>query len=104
MMEDEVFGSILKFDAKKEDDSAPPVALLGSWSYRIWKVDRAMIHPLAENYQHLLGIFWKFSLRWWKRRHLRSWIAFGKSYQISSHITHKKWIKGRSVSHINQDG
>ena len=64
MMEDKVVGAILKADAHKEDDAAPPVALWDSWFYRNWKADRAMIHPLAENWQHLLGIFWKFSLRW----------------------------------------
>ena len=37
-----------------------------------------MIQLLEENWQHLLGIFRKFSLKWWKRRQLRSWIAFGK--------------------------
>ena len=63
-----------------------------------------MIHPLVENWQHLLGIFRKFSLQWWKRRQLRSWIAFGKRYQSSSHITHNTWVKVRSVSHINQYG
>ena len=62
-----------------------------------------MIHLLAENWQHLLGIFRKFSLRWWKRCQLRSWIAFGKRYQIFSHITQKTCIKGRHVSHTNQD-
>ena len=63
-----------------------------------------MIHPLAENWQHLLGIFRKFNLRWWKRRQLRSQIAFGKRYHSFSHITHKTLIKGRYVSHINQGG
>ena len=104
MMEDEVVGSILKIDVHKEDDVDPPVALWDSWFYRSWKNDRAMIQPLAENRQQLLGIFWKFSLRWRKRRQIRSWTAFGKRYKISSYITHKKWIKGRSISHINQDG
>ena len=104
MMEDEVVGAILKADVQKEYDAAPPFALWDSWFYRNWKSDRAMIHPLAENWQHLLGIFRRFSLLWWKSRQLRSWIAFGKSYQSSSHITHKTWIKGRSISHINQDG
>ena len=63
-----------------------------------------MVNPLAENWQHLLGIFWKLSFQWWKRRQIRSWIAFGKRYQSSSHITHKKWIKVCSVSHINKGG
>ena len=66
MMEDEVAGSILKAYGKKEYDAAPPVALWDSWLYRSWKADRDMMSPLAENWQHLLGIFWKFSLRWWK--------------------------------------
>ena len=63
-----------------------------------------MIQPRAENCQHIFGIFWKFSLRWWKHRQIRSWIAFGKIYQSSSHITHKTWIKVRSIIDINQDG
>ena len=103
MMDDEAVGAILKVNVQKEYDAAPPVALWDSWFYIIWKSDRAMINPRAENWQHLLGIFRKFSFRWWKRRQLRSWIAFGKRYQRSSHITHKKFIKGRSVGHINQD-
>ena len=77
-MEDELIGAILKADVHKEDDASPPVALWDSWFYRSWIEDRAMIHPLVENWQHLLGIFWKFSLQWWKHRKLRSWIAFGK--------------------------
>ena len=104
MMENEVIGAILKANVQKENYAAPNVALWYSWFYISWKVYRAMIHPLEENWQHLLGIFRKFSLRWWKRQQLRSWISFGKRYQSSSHITHKKCIKGRSVSHINQDG
>ena len=60
-----------------------------------------MVYPLSENWQHLLGIFRKFSLRWWKRYQLRSWINYGKRYQSS---THRTWIKGRSVSHINKGG
>ena len=80
MMEDEVVGSILKADYQKEDDAYPSVALWGSWFFRSWKSDREMMHPLVENWQHLLGIFWKFSLQWWKRHQLRSWIAFGKRY------------------------
>ena len=63
MMEDVVVGAILKSDVQKEDDAAPPIASWGSWLYRICKADRAMIQPLAENWQHLLGIFRKFSLR-----------------------------------------
>ena len=63
-----------------------------------------MIHQLAENWQHLLGIFLKFILWWWKCRQLRSCINFGKRYQSSSHITNKTWIKGRSVSNINKHG
>ena len=104
MMEDEVVGAILKADVQKEDYAAPLVALWDSCFYISWKADRAMMHPLSENWQHLLGIFWKFSLRWWKHCQLRSWIAFGKRYQSSYRITHKTWIKGRSISHINQDG
>ena len=103
MMKDQVVGEILKVDVQKEDDLAPPVALWDSWFNKSWKENRDMIHLLAENWQHLLGISRKFSLRWWKRRQLRSWIAFGKRYQSSSHITHKACIKGRSVSHVNQD-
>ena len=61
------------------------------------------MHPLAENWQHHFRIFWKFSLRWWKRRQLRSQIAFGKRYKRSFHITHKTWIKGQYISHIDQD-
>ena len=102
MMEDEVSGAILKADGKKEDDAATPDALWDSWTYISWKSDRAMVHQLAENCQHLLGIFWKFSLRWWKHRQIRAWIAFGKRCHISPHSTHKTWIKGWSVSHINQ--
>ena len=89
MMEGEVFVAILKANFQKEDDAAPLVAIWDSWFYISWKSDRDMIHPLAENWQHLLGIFWRFSLRWWKHRQLSSCIAFGKRYQISSHITHK---------------
>ena len=104
VMEDEVVGAILKADVQKEDDADPPVALWYSWFYISCKAYRSMVHPLAENWQHLLGIFRKFSLRWRKRRQLGSWIAFGKRYQSSSHITQKTWIKGRYTSHINQDG
>ena len=104
VMEDEVVGAILKADVQKENHAAPPVALWDSWFYKSCKADRAMINPLAENWQHLLGNFRKFSLRWWKRRQLRSWIDFGKRYQSSYHITHNTWIKGRSVSHINKYG
>ena len=63
MMEDEFVGAILKADVQKEYYAAPPVALWDSWLYIIYKVDKAMIYPLAENWQHLLGIFRKFSLR-----------------------------------------
>ena len=104
MMEDEVVGEIFKANVQKEDDAVPRVSLWYPWFYISWKADRAMVHPLAENWKHLLGIFWKFSFWWWKRRQLRSWIAFGKRYQRSSHITNKTWIKGRYVSHINKDG
>ena len=104
MMEDEVSGAILKADVKKEDDAATPDALWDSWTYISWKSDRAMVHQLAENCQHLLGIFWKFSLQWWKHHQLRSYIDFGKRYQISTHITHRSWIKGQSISHINKYG
>ena len=103
-MKYDVVGAILKADVQKEDDEDPPVSLWESWLYRSWEADRDMIHLIAENWQQLLGIFRKFSLRWWKRRQLRSRIEFGKRYQSSSHITHKILIKGRSVSHINQDG
>ena len=104
MMEDEVAGEILKADSQNEDDANPPVAPWDSWFYISWKSDRDMIHPLEENWKHFLGIYQKFSLRWWKRCQLRSWIAFGKRYQSSSHITHNTWVKVRSVSHINQYG
>ena len=105
MMEDEVVGEILKSDVKKEDDTAPPVALWDSWFYISWKSDTAMMHPLAENWQHILGIFWKFSLRRRKRRQLRSWIAFGKRYQSSSHITHKNVSRADlSVTSIKTEG
>ena len=104
MMEDEVVGEILNANVQKEDDAPPPVTLWDSWFYRSWKADKDMIHPLEENWQHFLGIFRKFSLQWWKRRQLRSCIAFGKKYQSSSHITQKTWIKGRYISHVNQDG
>ena len=57
MMEDEVAGVVLKADGQKEDDTAPTVALWDSWFYRSWKAYRDMMHPLAENWQHLLGIF-----------------------------------------------
>ena len=103
MMEYEVVGATLKADVQKEDDASPYVDLWDSWFYKSWKEDRSTMHPLAENWQHLLGIFWKFSLRWWKCCHLKLWIVFGKIYQSSSHITHKKLIKGRCINHINQD-
>ena len=64
MMEGEVDKVILKAHGQNEDDAAPPVAFWGSWLYRSLKVDRAIMNPLAENWQHLLGIFWKFIL-WW---------------------------------------
>ena len=73
-------GAILKADGQKEDDADPMVALWDSWLYRSWKSDRDMMHPLEENWQHLLGIFWKFSLWWWKRCQIRSWIALVKKY------------------------
>ena len=50
IMEDEVDGEILKDDGQKEDDAAPLVALWDSWFYRSCKADRAMMHPLAENW------------------------------------------------------
>ena len=49
MMEDEVVGAILKANVHKEYYATTLVALWGSWFYRSWKVDRAMIHLLAEN-------------------------------------------------------
>ena len=104
MMENEVVGAILKADFQKEDDADSPVVLWYSWIYISWEADRYMVNSLAENWQHLLGIFRKFSLQWRKRRQLRSWNAFRKRYQSSSHITHKTWIKSQSISHINQDG
>ena len=69
---------ILKSGVQKEDDEAPLVALWDSWFHRSCKSDSAMMHLIEENWQHILGIFRKFSLRWWERRQLRSWIAFGK--------------------------
>ena len=63
MMKYDVVGEILKADVQKEDDAAPPVSLWGSCFYRSCKEDRAMIHLLAEYWQHLLGFFCKFSLR-----------------------------------------
>ena len=104
MMEDDTSGLILKTYCKKEDDADPPVSLWDSWFYRSWKADMAMVHPLSENWQHLLGIFWKLSLQWWKQRQIRSWITFGKRYQSSSHNTQRTWIKGWSISHINIGG
>ena len=62
-----------------------------------------MVHPLSENWQRLLGIFQKFSLRWWICHQIRSWIAFAKRYHTSYHITHRTWIQGWSVSYINKD-
>ena len=49
--------SDLKANVQKEYDAPPPVALWDSWLYRSWKADRDMVNPLAENWQHLLGIF-----------------------------------------------
>ena len=97
-------GIFLKADVQKEDDAAPPITLWDSWFYISRKPDRVMMHLLSENWQYLLEIYRKFSLRWWKLRQLRSWIAFRKRYQSSSHITNKTWIKGRSISHTNQYG
>ena len=57
MMEDDVVREILKADVQKEGDAAPPVALWNSWFYRSWKPDRDMMHLIAENWQHILGIF-----------------------------------------------
>ena len=71
MMEDEVTGAILKNDGQKEYDLAPTVALWDLWLYIIWKADRAMVHPLEENWKNLLGIFQKFSFWWRKRPQLR---------------------------------
>ena len=62
------------------------------------------MHLLAENWQQLLGIFWKFSLRCHKHLQIRSCIVFEKRYQSSYHINQETWIKGRSVSQINQYG
>ena len=73
-------GAILKANVQKEKVAAPTFALWDSWFYRSWKEDKAMIQPLAENWQQLLEISQKFSLRWWKHRQLRSCIAFGKRY------------------------
>ena len=101
-MEDDAAGAILKADGQKEDDAAPPVALWDSWFYRRCKSDKAMVNTLAENWQYLLSIFPKFSLRWQKRRQLRSWIAFKKRYQISSHINERSRIKEKPVSYINK--
>ena len=89
MMEDYTTEEILKYGGHKEDDTAPKVALWDSTFLRIWKYDRAMVHPLAGNRQYLLGIFRNFSLWWRKRRQLRSWIAFGKRCQRSSNINHR---------------
>ena len=61
-----------------------------------------MVYPLADNWQSLLCIFWKFSLRWRKLRQLRSCIAFEKRYHRSSHINHMSCIKGKSVINTNQ--
>ena len=56
-MEDEVVGEILKADVQMEYGVVPPVAMWDSWFYRSWKSYRAMMHPLEENWQHLLKIF-----------------------------------------------
>ena len=69
MMEEDVVGAILKAYGQKEDIADP---LWDSGFYKSSKPYRDMMHPLKENWRQLLGIFWKFSLRWWKRRHLRS--------------------------------
>ena len=37
-MEDEVVGEILKSDVKKEDDTAPPVALWDSWFHMPYRL------------------------------------------------------------------
>ena len=69
MMDNGVSGEILKAYGQKEDVADP---LWDSGFYKSSKPYRAMMHPLKENWQQLLGIFREFSLRWWKRRHLRS--------------------------------
>ena len=66
MMEDDVSGSILKSDGEKEEDAGPPVFLWYSWLYTVWKADKGMVHPLADNWKSLLCIFQKFILRWCK--------------------------------------
>ena len=103
-MEDDAAGAILKADGQKEDDEAPPVSLLDSWFYRSCKLDMATVPPLADNWKLMLCIFRKFSLRWWKHNKLRSCIALDKMYQISSHLNHRSWIKGKYVININQGG
>ena len=57
MMENEVVGEILEANVHKEDDVSPLVAHWDLFLYRSWKADRAMIHPLVENWQHFLEIF-----------------------------------------------
>ena len=42
-------GASLKADAQKEYYADLPVALWDSWFYRSWKLDRALMHLLAEN-------------------------------------------------------
>ena len=70
----DVSGYIVKYDGQREDDEAPNVALWYSCFYRVWKSDKGVVNPLAENWQSLLCVFWKFSLRWWKLCQLSSWI------------------------------
>ena len=103
-MKDDVAGSIVKADGQKEDGAAPTVALWDSWFYRGGKADKGMVHPLSENWKYLLCIFRKFSLRWWKRRQLSSWINFYRRYQISSHINHRSWIMCKYFININPGG
>ena len=89
MMEDDLAEAILKSDGQKEDDADPPFSLWDSCFYRSWKADRPTVHPLANNWQHLLCIVMKFSLKWRKHHQLRSCIAFEKRYQRSSHFNQR---------------
>ena len=78
MMEDEVAEAILKTYGQKEGNADPPVTLWDSWFYVSCKSDRARMHPLAENWQHLLGIFCKISLQWLKNVSSGHWSSLGK--------------------------
>ena len=62
MIEDEVSGETLRPDVQEGDDASLQLAHWDSWLFRSWKSYWDIMYLLEENWQHLLGIFQKFSL------------------------------------------